>query len=379
MKKSLSIFLSFVMLITCLCLSGSGAFAYVKEEAPAVSVGETFAVKAPVTKLGNDFDVTTADIYYAKFTPDTTGYYEFVFDTKFTGTGNEGLATGIYCYSSNEFVGYAFCADVPEEYREMILEYLSYSDNPSVSAKLKAGEAYALVIINGTKKEFKSNVTLNGHAHAYKTFTKKSHVDAESMSNNTDGEKYTGCTLNNCPYHKTKASYYAVKSVKLSKKKYTYSGKAKKPAVTVKDRKGNKLKKGTDYTVTYSKNKAIGTAKVTVKFKGNYEGKVTRTFKINPKGTSLSKVSARKKGFFVKWKKQTKKTTGYQIQYSTSKKFTEKTTKTVKVKNNKTTTKTVSNLKGKKKYYVRIRTYKTVSGKKYYSEWSEVKKVTTRK
>ena len=79
----------------------------------------------------------------------------------------------------------------------------------------------------------------------------------------------------------------------------------------------------------------------------------------------------------MKWNKQTTQTTGYQIQYSTSSKF--KGAKTVAVSKNKTTSTTVSKLLAKKKYYVRIRTYKTVkvNGKstKLYSSWSKAKTV----
>ena len=84
----------------------------------------------------------------------------------------------------------------------------------------------------------------------------------------------------------------------------------------------------------------------------------------------------------VKWKKQTKQTTGYQIQYSTKKKFTSGT-KTATIKKNKTTSKKITKLNKNKKYYVRIRTYKTVkvNGKsiKIYSSWSKVKSAKTRK
>ena len=66
---------------------------------------------------------------------------------------------------------------------------------------------------------------------------------------------------------------------------------------------------------------------------------------------------------------------GYQIQYATSKKFTRKTTKTVKVKKN---IKTITKLK-RKVYYIRVRAYKTVKGKIYYSKWSNVKKVRIKK
>lgn len=74
---------------------------------------------------------------------------------------------------------------------------------------------------------------------------------------------------------------------------------------------------------------------------------------------------------------------GYQVQYSTSKKFTKQTTKKVTYKGNKKFTKTVKKIKGGKKYYIRVRTYKTikVNGKtvKLYSSWSSSKAVTTRK
>ena len=98
---------------------------------------------------------------------------------------------------------------------------------------------------------------------------------------------------------------------------------------------------------------------------------------VAPKTTSISSLSANKGGFTVKWKKQTTNTTGYQIQYSLSSKFT--SPKTVTVSSNKTVSKSISKLKKAKKYYVRVRTYKTISDKKYYSGWSGAKSVKTKK
>ena len=95
-----------------------------------------------------------------------------------------------------------------------------------------------------------------------------------------------------------------------------------------------------------------------------------------PSATQITSIKAVDNGFTVKWKK--KSCTGYQVQYSTSKKFAKKNTKTVKVKKAKTTKATVKKLKGKKKYYVRVRTYKTVKKKKYYSKWSAKYSVTTK-
>ena len=158
----------------------------------------------------------------------------------------------------------------------------------------------------------------------------------------------------------------------------TYTGKALAQSVTVK-LGTTTLKKGTDYKITYKNNKSVGTATMTVTGTGKYTGTVTKTFKINPKGTSLKKVTAGKKALTATWNKQTVQTTGYQLQYSTSGKFTAKTTKTVTVSKNKTTRKVVKKLKGNKKYFVRIRTYKKVGKTKYYSAWSKSKTLTTKK
>lgn len=104
---------------------------------------------------------------------------------------------------------------------------------------------------------------------------------------------------------------------------------------------------------------------------------LTEKFIINQKGTSISKLSKAKKSFTVKWKKQNTQTTGYRLIYSMNSKF--KTgNKYVMITSNKTTSKSIKKLKAKKKYYIRICTYKTVGGTKYYSGWSSVKSVTTK-
>lgn len=94
-----------------------------------------------------------------------------------------------------------------------------------------------------------------------------------------------------------------------------------------------------------------------------------------PSATSITKIEAKPKAFKVTYKK-VKKITGYQIQYSTSSKF--KSAKTVKVTKASTTSKTVSSLSAKKKYYVRVRTYKTSKKKTTYSKWSKAKSITTK-
>ena len=208
-------------------------------------------------------------------------------------------------------------------------------------------------------------------AHTYETTTTKA-------TTNKNGSIVTKCSV--CGDINSSTVIYYPKTITLSAVSYTYNGKAKKPGVTVTDSNGNEIS-ASNYTVAYSSGcKNVGTYTVTIKFKGNYSGTVKKTFTIKPKATSISKLTAKSKGFTVKWKKLTTQTTGYQIQYSTSSKFTN--AKTVTVSKNKTVSKTISKLKANKKYYVRVRAYKTVSVNgvyaKIYSSWSKAKSVTTK-
>ena len=166
----------------------------------------------------------------------------------------------------------------------------------------------------------------------------------------------------------------------LDKAQMVYSGKDVHPSVTVLDEKGNEVATS-NYTVVYADNKNVGQATVTVIGKDKYKGTITETFMIIPKGTSISKITSKKKAMVIKWKKQNNQTTGYQIQYSTNSKFN--SVSNITINKNKIVSKTVKKLKANKKYYERIRTYKTVKidGKKtkVYSSWSKVKTVKTKK
>ena len=152
-------------------------------------------------------------------------------------------------------------------------------------------------------------------------------------------------------------------------KSQTYTGKALQPAVTVKY--GSKvLKKGTDYTVSYKNNKAVGVATVTVKGKGGYTGTKKLTFKILPRAVAISKLTAGKQRLTVKWARRAE-ATGYELQYALKRSFAG--ARTVKIKKNATVSATIKKLKKGKTYYVRLRSYKTVGKKTYYSAWSKGK------
>ena len=175
-----------------------------------------------------------------------------------------------------------------------------------------------------------------------------------------------------------KKEIFKIDSVKLTSNSYTYNAKAKKPSVLVADCKGKSLICNKNYRIHYQgERKKVGKYSVKVVFYGEYTGEKTLYFTINPKGTTVSKISSPKsKQLKVNRKKQSRQTIGYQIQYSTSKNFKSPITKTVNGSNK--TSKILTGLKKKTKYYVRIRTYKTVNGIKYYSGWSSNKSVKTK-
>ena len=235
----------------------------------------------------------------------------------------------------------------------------------NVDATINGEEGLIGGYYGGTSRDFYITVYIPPHVHDFATVI----TPATLTKNGSVAEK---CECGEI--QSTKPIYYP-KTIKLSKTAFTYNGKAQKPTVTVKDSKG-KVIAAKNYKVTYPKGmKAIGAYKVKITFKGNYSGTKTLTYKINPKGTALDKVTSPKaKQLKATWKKQTTQTTGYQIQYSTDKSF-KKDCKTATVSKNKTTSKTVGKLKSKKTYYVRVRTYKIVGKTKCYSSWSKAKYV----
>lgn len=209
--------------------------------------------------------------------------------------------------------------------------------------------------------------------------SKKEHsltVVLTKATTSADGKRQTKCTV--CGTVTDSAVIYAAQTVKLSKTTYVYDGKAKKPTVVIKDRKGKTID-AKNYTVNYPTGcKNVGKYTVKITFKNDYKGSKNLNFVINPTKTSIKSLTPMSKSFVVAWTKKTTQVDGYEIQYSTSSTFATGN-KTVKVTSPKTVTKTVKSLKAKKKYYVRIRTYKTVGSTKFYSDWSEKKTVTTKK
>lgn len=207
----------------------------------------------------------------------------------------------------------------------------------------------------------------SSHQHTYKTTVTKA-----TLSKN--GSIITKCS--GCGAVQSSSVIYYPKTISLTTSSYTYDGKEKKPGVKVVDSRGKAISSA-NYTLSYSSGrKSVGRYAVKVTFKGNYSGSKTLYYNINPKGTALSSVSGASKSVNAKWKKQTSQTTGYQLQFSLYSNFSKPITKTV-TKNGTTSLKATKLYSGKR-YYVRIRTYKSVGKTNFYSSWSSAKNTKTK-
>ena len=155
----------------------------------------------------------------------------------------------------------------------------------------------------------------------------------------------------------------------------SYTGKPIQPDLNVEI--DEKVILSAYYTVDYADDAVkVGKYNVSITLKGGYVGEATAEFKIVPQSTSIKKLTAKSKGFKATWTKKSTQVTGYQIRYSTSSSMS--SAKTKSITSYKTVSKTITKLKKKKKYYVQVRTYKTVSGTKYYSSWSAKKSIKTK-
>lgn len=154
----------------------------------------------------------------------------------------------------------------------------------------------------------------------------------------------------------------------------TYTGKAIKPDPVIVCR-NRMLVRDVDYSVTYKNNRKIGKCTATVTAIGPNTGARTLEFLIVPKGTKYTRVTPGKGQLTLKWKKQNRQTTGYQLEIVNN---STELSKTYTVKSPNTTKKVIRKLDRNAYYDIYIRTYKKIGGKYYYSEWSEVEYVTTK-
>lgn len=219
--------------------------------------------------------------------------------------------------------------------------------------------------------------------HGFVTLTAGTDYSVTYSNNNGEGTaKYSVMTDGSRKYKGSVTKTFGIVKKDIAKSKvvlsatsYAYNGKIKRPKVKV-TQAGRILTAGTDYKVTYSKGrKKVGRYSVTIKGAGTVPGSRTVHFKIRPRKTSIRSLNGGTGKITVKWKKRITQTSGYQIKYST--KSGKWITKTIRIKGTAKTSRTIKHLKRNKKYYVKVRTYKNVNGKRFYSVWSKTKTVRT--
>ena len=172
-----------------------------------------------------------------------------------------------------------------------------------------------------------------------------------------------------------------IPAVRLSGSSFAWNGSERTPSVEVYD--GSVRLPESQYSVSYPNGGvSVGTYSVSVTLRDNYSGQGTADYRIVPKGTKIKKLKGKSKALTVRWSRQSRRMSkgfisGYQVQVASDPGFSKKK-KTVSIKGYKNTSNTVKKLAAGKKYYVRIRTYRTVGGKKYYSAWSGARTVRTK-
>ncbi len=338
------------------------------ETATSISLGKEYKGNIHTdNKYG--MGTLTGDEDYFKLTIPESGHYTVYMkpvDEKITDI-NGGW--GIHAYSANN--------------DNKMMKFIGGNNSPKFSLTtsaspeigFKQGDTIYFSVYTGNR--FTNGVPSNID-YTFKVVKTSNHTvtNTTTQASKSENGKIVGkCSV--CGQEVSNETIYKPETVKISFVSVAYSGGSQRPQVVVYDSAGNIII-AKYYSVSYKNNKKVGTATVTVKMNDKYSGTFTEKFKILPKSTSLTKVKGVSKGIKVTWKKRTSQTTGYQIQYSTDKNFKGKT-KTVTIKKNSAKSITIKKLKAKKTYYVRMRTYKTVSGKKYYSSWSKVKTARTKK
>ena len=241
--------------------------------------------------------------------------------------------------------------------------YTGSDIKPGLTVKYKGVELlkdvhYKLVYSNN-KNPGKATVTIEGIGN-FKGNIKKTFIILPG--------KVTGLKANNQKKDSIKLNWkkqdgvtgYKLYSYNYKKKKWEYVGKTSNNSYTVK-----KLKDGTVYKYRVRAYKNIDGKQ----YMGEYSSSLkTATQTKTPK---ISKITTKNKKATIKWKKVSG-ASKYQIYMSTSKngKYSK-----IKTTSSSATSYTKAKLKKNKKYYFKIRSYKTVSGKNIYSSYSSIKSI----
>ena len=282
--------------------------------------------------------------------------------------------------TKNENVSYSY-RSVIEHYYLVELKSLQLSDS---FLEILEGESSRLVVSPVPEEADLPEIKWLTSDNKIATVDKYGNVTGIKAGNvvitarTVDGKMSAKCNVKITPKKNTNAEKnesISVSEIHLSKNEFIYNGKVQKPKVTVKN--GKKIVPASLYTLKWPAGcKNPGEYIVSVQTNDNYKTSLFTYYTIRPKGTEIRKLKAGKKRMTVIWKRQAFQITGYQIQYCLKKDFSN--AKTITVKSSKKNSKIIKKLKRKKKYYVRMRTYKVSRGTKYYSAWSKTKSVKVR-
>ncbi len=352
-------------------------------KAPRLALGKTYTVDMN-KRYGSNISIDKIDNYYVKFLVDKDGSYVY----NFKSTNNKAMSFALldrdYNIVSDSFTKSALSNKAKEG-----------------TVTLDAGTYY--ICINSTDPDAHGTVSLSKKSKpaedpTYDLKEKAASANSVGVEGNTDVLKAKRLELGKSLSIDVRGnknanlsvpgvgSYYFFKYIVEKDGEYTcqlgstgtstatmnlYNSNFEYVMVTSSlsnksEKKNVSLTAGTYYLGIYTKETSFtGVASLT------YAGAATTA----PAVPTVNSLSADKKAFTIKWK-TTNNADGYEIRYSTNKSM--KSAKTVKVTSASSTSKKVSKLKAKKTYYVQIRAYRTVSGKKYYSAWSKAKSVKTK-
>ncbi|HHW94508.1 MAG TPA: fibronectin type III domain-containing protein [Mogibacterium sp.] len=362
MKKLTHIMLVFALAITCF-------FAFPnKGMAEYDSANEAFNIEVGQTRT---FTYKPGEYQkWLKFTAPETKTYEFELPEFWVDEEGEGLTFILVFDDKVDFDILDFAdklsedlseEEIAEVLPEELIGYGEVDDDTCIAyVDCEAGKTYYFVVYNvaGLGEEYNIDLDVKVNEHFHRLEADDDEADYECACGK---EIITG----------------------LSRKSYTYNGKIRKPVVTVTTESGTAIP-AENYKVTYSSGrKSVGSYVVKIEFTGEYDelGDITRSFRINPKGTYVRKLTRATRGFTVRWARQsgnmaTSKISGYQVRYSRYSSM--KNARRVTIKGYRNTSRKITKLYKNRTYYVQVRTYKVVNGSTFYSPWSAKKSVKTR-
>ena len=350
MNKLISVISAAILMITTLLSFSFNALANTQKTADIITLGQT---------VSETVDSKSSQTKYSwlKFDCLSSNYYEFTVsgaelppsDVFLTVYDNDNKVINSNINTKNQF------SFVSTTYFEAGKEYY-----------------FSLECLNGA---YIFSASLNIHNHSYTNVFAKAVADDDKESR-LNGFSKLVCT--SCGNEYISQNIYAPATVKLSATKLTFSPYGSYPSVAVFDSVGG-LISPSEYVVTYDDNFKTGKAWVYVDFVGeSFSGELTAGFMIIPaKPTPTSLKSKKTKQLTYTWNKDSN-ASGYEIQYGTSSSFSKNKTKSCIISKNSTKSKTFSSLQKKKKYYVRMRSYKTIDGKRQFSSWSKKLSVKTK-